>query len=648
MKRLIAFARIAGLICLSALLPRASATTYYVHPAGSDSSPGTSAAQAWQTLAHVDGFPLQAGDSVLFAGGQVFGGRLSFAAPRCGTAGAPIYLGSYGTGRATLYADSLTAIYIYDCAGFVIENLDLAGSGRATNDGHGIHCYTDQYRTFRLPYLRIRQVEISGFNRGGIRIHADGLYAYLGYEDIRIEHADLHDNGDHGIDVQGKERDDSVFSHRDIYIGYCTAHDNPGQIGKIHKHTGNGIVVGNTEHVLIEHCLAYNNGAENVNDIGGPVGIWLWDCKDGVIQFCESHHNDTGSTKDGGGFDLDGGCIGCTIQYCYSHDNAGAGFLVAAYNQAPPLRDATLRYNISENDGRKNGYAGIMLWRGMQTVLSGVRIYHNTIYTGPTSGPPRAWVFESIGDSIDEVVVANNIFVSRGSTRLLYKSHGPAAQTHVRFSGNTYHNIGGVFYLWDDGGIYSSLAAWRGGRGQEQIGTIPTGYQGNPLLEDPGNGGTVGQIGYLPALAAYQLQITSPLIDQGLDLDQLLNIDAGPHDFFLFSINDPNGKDIGAGEHIGTPLRPGPLADEVWADPAGIRDLRLVRTAPDRWLVTAPVSPGAFARLRVSDMQGRLLHETAGAPPAQWALHLPLVRGTYLLQVIGTEHSFQEKFVVTD
>jgi hypothetical protein len=50
-------------------------------------------------------------------------------------------------------------------------------------------------------------------------------------------------------------------------------------------------------------------------------------------------------------------------------------------------------------------------------------------------------------------------------------------------------------------------------------------------------------------LHAYVLKVTSPLIDSGLDLKALFQIDTGTHDFFGNSIPAGAGYDIGIYEH---------------------------------------------------------------------------------------------------
>src|SRR5690349_9053078 len=57
---------------IEAVEPRTLLTTYYISPSGSDAAAGTSAASAWKTPAKINSVDLDAGDSVLFQGGQTF------------------------------------------------------------------------------------------------------------------------------------------------------------------------------------------------------------------------------------------------------------------------------------------------------------------------------------------------------------------------------------------------------------------------------------------------------------------------------------------------------------------------------------------------------------------------------------------------
>ena len=88
-----------GVLVLSVFSGRAGGTTYYVSSSsGSDAGSGTSAASAWQTIAHVNGQTFQPGDSILFKRGDVW--NESLAPASSGSSGSPITFDAYGTGAA--------------------------------------------------------------------------------------------------------------------------------------------------------------------------------------------------------------------------------------------------------------------------------------------------------------------------------------------------------------------------------------------------------------------------------------------------------------------------------------------------------------------------------------------------------------------
>ncbi|MEO1448949.1 MAG: right-handed parallel beta-helix repeat-containing protein, partial [Bacteroidota bacterium] len=510
------------------------ANTYYVRSGGDDTANGLSIQQAWQSLERVNQQDFQPGDTILLAAGAVFNGNLTFEADRSGTLAAPLTLSSYGEGRATIWADSTTGILVYNTAGIRLENVEVVGNGRDQNDGHGIIFYLDRTLDTHLEGVWLNDIRVRGFNRGGITFYANDS-AEVGFSHIRIQHIESYENGDHGIGIGGKVRE-SGHVHRDIKIRDCIARDNPGQIGKTWSHTGNGIVVGNSEEVLIEYCQAYRNGRESFNNAGGPVGIWLWDTRAGTIQHCESHHNDTGSTKDGGGFDLDGGCQDCTIQYCYAHDNAGPGYLFAEYNGARPLRRCQLRFNISENDGRKHGHGALVIWKG-QGALDSLDIYHNTFYCSDPARQalPVVWITSS---GLADIRIFNNVIMAADNC-LLMESYAPVHE--VSFTGNAYHSEA-PFEVRMAGQSYVSLAAWQGMTGAETWQNQPQGLNIPLLLHAPGQGGTLGDPYRIPDLTGYRPLTESPLREAAW---MGHNIDPGMQDVLGQSL-PTSALDIGA------------------------------------------------------------------------------------------------------
>ena len=124
---------------------------------------------------------------------------------------------------------------------------------------------------------------------------------------------------------------------KNIYVGYCLAENNPGDPTILTNHSGNGIVIGRVSKALIEYCEARYNGWDMPRKGNGPVGIWTWHADQVIIQFCVSHHNRS-TGVDGGGFDFDGGVTNSILQYNYSHDNHGSGYLICQYDGAAPFR----------------------------------------------------------------------------------------------------------------------------------------------------------------------------------------------------------------------------------------------------------------------------------------------------------------------
>lgn len=85
------------LAIIFALCTTASATTYYVDPAGSNANDGLSPATPWRTLLKVGISTFQPGDSILFKRDGVWNEWLT--PPSSGTAGNLIKFDAYGNGR---------------------------------------------------------------------------------------------------------------------------------------------------------------------------------------------------------------------------------------------------------------------------------------------------------------------------------------------------------------------------------------------------------------------------------------------------------------------------------------------------------------------------------------------------------------------
>jgi len=513
----------------------ANATTYYVSATGNNNKSGTSISEAWASTDMVNSKRFYPGDVVLFEGGKVFSGKLYFDSYDKGTATAPIVIGSYGKGWATISSGNSYGIYAYNTAGIKINRLKVVGSGRTVNTSSGIFFYMDLGNT-RLSLVHLDSVEVYGYRQSGI-LFGSGNQA-SGYDNVRITRSKVHDNGAVGISSYAQ----AVLAHRNFYIGYTKVYNNPGIPEEKDMHTGSGIMLSGIDGTTIEYCEAYNNGWLNGHAGGGPVGIWGYKCNNLVIQHNESHHNKTGTTKDGGGFDLDGGCTNSIMQYNYSHDNDGAGYLLAQYSGAPVMKNLIIRYNISENDGRKNGNASILLWATSSNGgIQNADIYNNTLFLSPASNGTPTAVFVSTGN-LTNVKLRNNIIQTTGGLQAVRT----LANTGVRFEGNAYWASGDVLKIYWTGTTYSTLEKWREVTGQEKVNGVAKGVVVNPEFSNPGAGVTISDPTKLTSLNSYKLKSNSGVLNKGLNLAASFGTDVGKVDFWKNSIVAKETFNIGS------------------------------------------------------------------------------------------------------
>jgi peptidoglycan/LPS O-acetylase OafA/YrhL len=506
----------------------ASGTVYYVSPSGDDGNPGTSPAAAWRTLDRVNRTSFGPGDGILLEGGKTFAGGLRFGRDDAGTPARPIFVGSYGGERATIDAGDGSGIVVRNTMGIEVHDIIVVGSGRETNQGSGIVFENVLPGDIKLPHVQVESVSVSGFGRFGLLI--EGRHRQSGFRDVRVAHVEAHDNALGGICVSGRlSRYSAGYAHCNVYVGYSRAHDNPGVAGPIRKHSGSGIVLSDVDGGTIERCVAYQNGRLCNSWAGGPVGIWAWEANDVVIQWNESYRNQAGGPKDGGGFDLDGGVTNSVLQYNYSHENDGPGYLLCQFCGARPFTGNTVRFNVSQNDARKNSYGSIHLHD--DNFAQGVRdchVYHNTVYVNLAEGSiPSALVAQLSAAS--NVRVRNNILHAAGGLRQVSVRPG---QQGLTLQGNDYSSDDGELrILWEDA-PYTDLAAWRSATGQERLNETEVGCQVDPKLRAPGRGPTLDDPEVLTSLDAYRLRDDSPLLGAGLDLAGLFEIDPGRIDFF--------------------------------------------------------------------------------------------------------------------
>lgn len=517
--------------------------TYFVSPNGNDDATGMSPLDPWKTIDKVNNTILEPGDKVLFEGGQEFTGNLYLDVQDANNHLNPVQISSYGTGKATIKAGNSYGIFAYNTAGITIDNLIVAGSGMTTNTDSGILFYNDKTDNVKLDGVKITNTEVYGFKKSGIEIGAwnsSSVNNNSGFQNVLIENNKVHDILDKGISSYGNfSASKTGYAHSNIIVRYCEVFNIIGY--SKNEHSGNGIVLSDVQNSLIEYCTAYNSGSGNNFSGGGPVGIWYWDADQVNIQYNEVYGMKSG-TKDGGGFDLDGGVTNGVMQYNYSHDNQGAGYLIGQFGGARPMSNITVRYNISENDAATNG-GSIYLFNGSSsTSMKDIYVYSNTLFltekaSNTSSAAIRLLNWKPITENIN---FYNNILSVHNGAELISVPAGYAGN----FKGNLY-NSPEKFNISYQGVTYNSLTEFHN-TGQETIDNIPVGFEGDPLVTNAGNGGTIGFNNSLSNLTAYLLQTNSPAIDAGVSF----SMDTGTKDFYGNNISTGITKDIGAHENL--------------------------------------------------------------------------------------------------
>ncbi|HNP22295.1 MAG TPA: right-handed parallel beta-helix repeat-containing protein [Panacibacter sp.] len=405
------------------------------------------------------------GDMVLFDAAAVFKGTLKIGVDDSGSLGKPVVFTSYGGGKTTINAGGSSGMLVVNASNIVLANIKVVGDGVEKNNGSGIFLYAED--SLHAPHnIRISNCEATGFHQYGILIGCSDNIDLKGYEQVNVEDCIATNNGEAGIASYG-----SVFGfqHKNFKVTGCKAYNNSGIVTKTTGHSGNGIVMGEVDGLLIDHCTAFENGADNRCEAGGPVGIWVWMCKKAVIQYCVAHDNHTGSTKDGGGFDIDGGSSDCVMQFNYSYNNDGAGYLLAEYGALFPFSNNVVRFNVSENDGRKNNYGAIAVWGASEDYkVTNSKVYNNTVYTDDrniSSGTPACITL--MGVQFDNVLLENNIFSTKGVVNFI-NADTSVGVSKLLLKHNVYYSYSGNYNFKYGERKFSTINAWLGANKQQE------------------------------------------------------------------------------------------------------------------------------------------------------------------------------------
>ena len=400
---------------------------------GDDARGGTAESMAWKTMERVNTAVFQPGDRILFKRSGSWAGQLQ---PKGnGAEGAPIQIDSYGSGdlpkisgQGAPYTLCLSNQEYWEIRNLEIRNHapqegERVGLLVVGEEGPGVlhHVYLEKLRVCDVKGMLGTGTQAR--TTGGIGFEIRGYKAKMRYDDVRVQNCEIENTDSCGIytwtDFRTHPRDPRWDQLKSTGVLVCG-----NQLKNIGK---NAVVVRSAEKPLVE-----GNRVERAAARIHGNAIYLYGCKEGVMQKNEVSGTQFLEHKEGAALDSDYKSQGTIIQYNFSHENGG-GLVNFCSNpsakEGEGYNDGTIvRYNISQND--------VFRVFGFDGPVTRTRIYNNTIYVGAGLAP-KIYDIDRFGKAegyASEVLSQNNIIVNKGkgSYRL---EHG----TGVLFENNCFY-----------------------------------------------------------------------------------------------------------------------------------------------------------------------------------------------------------------
>lgn len=450
------------------------ARAFYFSAKGNDEADGSTPDRAWRSFDKLRGVGIVAGDEIVLAEGDEFRGGIALLPDIGGTSNKPIIIRGSGKRKATIIAEDTPAIEATS-GGIEFRDLILKGNPvipEGKKPIAGIRFYTDDAKGRRYSHIRIERVDVSQFSGDGVSI-GSWHDTQPGYDDVLLSEVDAHDNGGTGIRFYGKKDvKQAVYPHRNLVVRDCVASRNK---------SGSGIVLGGVQGGTVEYCRASDNIGK-----GGGVALWAYDCNKVTFRHCIACGTRT-EGKDGGGFDLDGGCVECVVERCLSYDNHGPGYMHCDYPKAGLTRGNVIRSCISINDGRREkgaGYGfGFVAWgAGLEecVIEKCLAVVDSAAGKAASKGLLFADYISGFAAKEDKTqirgcVLRNNLALAGATDLPLVSNNLPDAKLEdVRHEGNSYLSKKGDPLLLHGEKRYSDVNEWRKATGQETRDGKPT------------------------------------------------------------------------------------------------------------------------------------------------------------------------------
>ncbi len=505
----------------------AVAATVYVDCNGNDGNPGT-ADRPLRSLEALGGRIWSPGDAVYFRGGQTFTGLLRL--PGDGSDSKPVIVGSYGNGRATIDSTGDTLFLGCNQGGFQFQDLNLKSSYPGES-ADGILFYSDSPVGTRYPAVTVKNCDLRGFGGAAIKI-GSSQPSNPGWPKVRVENCRCTGNGE-GMAVFGCDAPTPN--------GYAI-----GSLEVAHSefagNRGTGLSISGVSSGLVEFCSFHDN-----QRVGG---CWTWAARNVVIEHCISYGNRRGGDNDGFGFDLDGGSIGCTIQYCLSYQNDTAGFAIFDYPNSADTSGDTIRYCISENDVRSDKEGGSFEMNSWaNTPIRNSYIYNCAAFLTTHGEGSICAGFMGIGrqamygwqsGSISGCGFWNNIiYLAGGGSDLthLYCQFGAGAPSEISYAGNDYASSRNQPpRILTGRTLYTNLADWRRNTGQERMiagrGIVDCGISADPRCAQLGEFHRMIDPTMMAQSTIWRPIADSPCLRAGLDVKKQFRVNPGRSDFY--------------------------------------------------------------------------------------------------------------------
>ncbi len=491
---------------LLASLASLHAASYHLDAeGGSDDGDGLSPATAWRSVAKVNAFTFQPGDSLLLKAGSAWTGQLHPLGS--GTAGHRIILDRYGEGpKPAIHGGGVAggAVLLVNQQHWSIRNIEVTNQGSPAPKKMGVLIRNNAVGT--LSGIEVKDCDIhdvvgdltdyrDGKESGGIvfYINVDHPEQPSKWDDIRIENNMLRDVTRNGILMQSQwiNKPNDPNSSWKGHGAYTTSTNIRVAGNRLERIGGDGIILWCVKGALVERNFVRQSNNNSVKQ--GHAAVWPYFCEDVIFQYNEVC--ETKTKFDGMAFDFDNSNQRCIYQYNYSHDNEGGFLNMCCDGNA---NGNIVRYNVSQNDGCLAG-SRVFLVHGHGN--HNYQVYNNTIYV--RNGNP-AMFEQGANSSESSITFQNNIFINDGSGTFL-------APKGCQFERNLYFGSGHIEA--DEKKILS-----------------------DPRLRSPGSGKSG-----LDSVDGYKLMIGSPAFDAGV-----LIKDNGGRDYWGIEVSGTASLHLGA------------------------------------------------------------------------------------------------------